>query len=155
SCDGGVTWTNGVAGFRGVSVAGFWHDSIATDPSAPGAFHLAGSDTGVFHTTDGGTTWLPDTGHPTRSATGVAAAPSNPARVYVFGVRSGARSNDGGGTWSSCTPLPTVPEGVSLAMAVAVDPADEDTVYVGLYSGPLAKSTDGCASFTLLPSPFN
>src|SRR5262249_43575897 len=77
SCDGGATWTNGVAGFNGVTVAGFWRDSLATDPTVPQAFHVA-SETGVFRTTDGGTTWLPDTNHPTGSATVVAAAPSNP-----------------------------------------------------------------------------
>lgn len=154
SCDGGVTWTNGTAGFNGVSVGGFWQDSIAADPTTPRAFHLA-SDTGVFRTTDGGTTWLPETNHPTGGATVVATAPSNPLRVYTFGFTSGARSDDAGATWSSCAAPPTVPGGLSLAMGLAVDPGDEDTVYVSLYSGPLAKSSDGCASFTLLPSPLN
>src|SRR5262249_39840226 len=76
-------------------------------------------------------------------------------RVYTFGFSTGARSDDAGTTWSSCALLPTVPGGFSLALGLAVDPTDADTVYVALYSGPLAKSTDGCASFTLLPAPLN
>jgi hypothetical protein len=155
SCDGGAHWTRGIAGYFGVTVGGFWQDSIAAVPVAAGTFLVAGNGAGVFRTPDGGTTWVENTAHPARSATVVGFAPSDPSRVYTFGFAvggsNGARSSDGGATWVSCGlfPVPDVP----LALGLAVDPGNPDVVYASLYSGPLVKSTDGCATFTLLPSP--
>jgi len=151
SCDGGVTWTGGVAGYRGVAVNGFWTAALAAVPGTPGAFVLAGTDAGLFTTADRGTTWTESTTLPRRSATAVAVSPANPAVIYAFTGAPAARSADGGATWTVCAPVPTSVPG--LAMATAADPVDPDTVYVGMYDGSVLKTTDGCASWTPLAVP--
>jgi len=138
SCTGGATWTNGTSGFRSVKA-----NSLAADPTSSGTTYL-GSDSGLFKTTDKGTTWT-RTSYPENYASVVALAPSNPQVLYAFGG-PGARSADGGASWTPCGP-PGIPPPV-LPFTAAVDPSDPNVVYVGYYSNGYLKSTDACATWT-------
>src|SRR5262249_14849807 len=61
---------------------------------------LAGTDSGIFRSTDGGVTWTP--GGPPAPAYAFAIDPVTPSTVYAVGQPVGAvaRSMDGGVTWS-------------------------------------------------------
>ncbi|MEZ5319351.1 MAG: hypothetical protein R2752_18265 [Vicinamibacterales bacterium] len=114
-----------------------------------------GSNSGLFKSTDGGTTWQPLTdGLPTYAdglgRIGVTVAPSDPRRLYAVvdaGARAGIyRSDDAGAHWSRANEDRRVVGRPSDAADVAVDPTNADIVYVPTIVA--WKSTDGGRTFT-------
>jgi photosystem II stability/assembly factor-like uncharacterized protein len=114
-----------------------------------------GPGSGLFKSTDGGTTWRPLTdGLPTFAdglgRTGITVAPSDPRRLYaaVDAGRNGGifRSDDAGETWRRSNADPRVVARPADAADIRVHPADPDTVYVPTIVA--WKSTDGGATFT-------
>lgn len=87
----------------------------------------------------------------------IACSPTNSNRIFVAGADGGVwRSTDGGATWDPRTDqMPTLATG-----ALALDPADESTIYAGTgeanyanhsrYGLGLFKSTDGGDTWTQL-----
>ncbi len=138
SCTGGASWTNGTSGFRSIRVY-----DLVTDPGVSGTAYL-GADRGVFKTTNAGATWTL-TSYPDPYVNVLALAPSNTQVVYAIGG-PGARSADGGVSWTACAPPGLAPP--VIPYAIAVDPSDPNTVYVGYYGNGFLKSTDGCATWT-------
>lgn len=114
--------------------------------------HFSGPGSGIFKSTDGGTTWQPIArGLPTYAADVVdrmlfAVAPSNPQRLFAsVAARSRGgiyRSDDGGATWTAVNSDARLAEGHDLT----VDPANPDVVYVA--GAGVSKSTDGGRTFT-------
>jgi photosystem II stability/assembly factor-like uncharacterized protein len=118
-------------------------------PWENGAFGGPGS--GIFKSTDGGTTWRPlTTGLPTFAADGLGRiglgiSPSNPRRIFasVDAGRAGGlfRSDDGGESWTRITTNQTIVTRGSDMAEVKVDPKNPDVVYTA--SIVSWKSTDG------------
>src|SRR6185436_8617407 len=125
-------------------------------PWENGAFNGPGS--GVYKTTDGGTTWRPIvSGLPTFAEDGlgrigITVAPSNPRRLFatVEAKRKAGlyRSDDAGETWALINADPRVTDRASDFAEVKVHPQDPDTVFTA--SIVTWKSTDGGRTFGAL-----
>jgi len=125
-------------------------------PWENGAFSGPGS--GLFKSTDGGTTWRPvGRGLPTfdrdgLGRIGITVAPSLPTRLFatVDAARNGGlyRSDDGGETFARITDDARVVSRASDFAEVKVDPKNPDIVYTG--SIVAWKSTDGGKTFSAL-----
>lgn len=124
-------------------------------PWENGAWNGPGS--GLFKSTDGGTTWTSImTGLPTFAEglgrIGLAIAPSNPRRLYVTvdaGARSGIyRSDDAGASWRKVSNDARVHNRGSDFAEVKVDPKNADIVYSG--SIVAWKSVDGGSTWSML-----
>ena len=158
SKDGGATWQKVL--FKGDSVGAI---DVAFDPSNPQTVYAAmwavrrppwfiyapanGPGSGLFKSTDGGSTWKPLTsGLPTDGLgrMGIAVSPANPRRVYVIAdAKEGGlfRSDDAGATFTKVSGDNRIWQRGWYFEKVAVDPKNPDVVYVpntGVY-----KSTDG------------
>jgi len=117
---------------------------------------FSGPGSGVFKSTDGGTTWRPsDSGLPTfeadgRGRIGITVAPSDPRRLFATveaRTRAGLyRSDDAGATWALANGDPRVTNRASDFAEVKVDPKNADIVYTG--SIVAWKSVDGGRTFT-------
>ena len=176
STDGGSTWTLVLSGDNDTTGA----VDLAIDPRDPNRVFAAmwdhrrepdlrrygGVGSGLYRTTDGGTTWQRLTnGLPAPDANigriGVAVATTNPQRVYAIvnqtnGLFQGFyRSDDGGNSWT------IIPADTRLADAQAtfgwwfgklwVDPANEAHVFAAGVA--LCESQDSGATFTEHISP--
>jgi photosystem II stability/assembly factor-like uncharacterized protein len=176
SLDGGVTWTQVLAGDNDTTGA----VDLAIDPSNPNRIFAAmwdhlrepdlrtygGVGSGVFRSTDGGATWQRLTnGLPAASSTigriGIGLAASNPQRVYVIinqntGFFQGFYKTDNGGdTWTKFSTDGNL-SGAQSSYGwwfgrVWVDPLDQNHVFAGgVY---LCESKNGGSSFSGQFSP--
>jgi photosystem II stability/assembly factor-like uncharacterized protein len=169
--DGGATWTRVLNGDNDTTGA----VDLAIDPTNPNRVFAAmwdhrrepdlrrygGVGSGLYRSTDGGTTWQRLTnGLPGADATigriGVALSPSNPQRVYAIVNQTNGffqgfyRSDDGGHSWTN------VPPDTKLSDAQAsfgwwfgrlwVDPVNQARVFAAGVS--LCESQDSGATFT-------
>ncbi len=109
---------------------------------------------GIFKSTDGGSTWLPlSKGLPSSKdevgRIGLAIAPSKSNRVYAtIEARKGAgiyRSDDGGASWQQVNDDHRIGGRGPGAMGIAVAPDDPETIYVA--NTTTWKSTDGGKTF--------
>jgi hypothetical protein len=100
--------------------------ALAIDPQHPNTVY-AGTDGGVFKTTDGGGNWTAvNTGFPSYSYNirALAIDPQNPNTVYAgtwFGV---FKTTNGGGNWTAGLTN-------TYINALAIDPQNPNTVYAG------------------------
>ncbi|KAB1198246.1 MULTISPECIES: hypothetical protein [Haloferax] len=128
--------------------------SLATGPLGSGVVLAGTEDSGVFLSSDRGTTWT-QTRLTDETVMAVAVAPSDPQRLYA-GVRpSGVfRSDDGGATWSESESFqhirgrrmwrsPASPPFTAYVQALAVSPSDSDLLVAGIEFGAVVRSTDG------------
>jgi hypothetical protein len=171
STDGGVTWSRVLLGDTTTTGA----VDVSIDPVDPQRVYAVmwdhirhpnlrvygGVGSGVYRSTDGGTTWTRlSNGLPAPSADigriGLGLAPSNPSRLYVIVIATGGtfqgfyRSNDGGDSW---TKLPNDP-GLSGSQSTYgwwfgrlwVDPVNANHVFAAGIE--LEESTNGGSSWT-------
>jgi len=164
--DGGATWQRVL--YKNADTGAF---AVAIDPNDPkvvyatlwaarqapweigASFEIAGS--GVFKSTDGGTTWTQLTdGLPARvGRTEIAIAPSDSKTVYVYadqeakGGDEGAvyRSDDAGAHFSKRSAAANIGERGDDLVSIAVDPQRPSVVY--LTNTSTYESTDGGDTF--------
>jgi photosystem II stability/assembly factor-like uncharacterized protein len=117
----------------------------------------SGPTSGLFKSTDGGTTWTALTrGLPTPadglSRIGIAIAPSAPARIYAWVTAARAtgiyRSDDAGASWERVNEEARVSGRGDDFANVCVDPRNRDIVYVANTS--TYRSADGGRTFTAI-----
>src|SRR5437762_5318939 len=176
STDGGSTWPRVLAGDNDTTGA----VDLAIDPINPNRVFAAmwdhlrepdlrtygGVGSGLYRSTDGGSTWQRLTnGLPGPATTvgriGVALAPSNPQRVYaIVNQTNGSfqgfyRSDDGGDSWTILSPNSTLAGAQSTYgwwfSRVWVDPLDQAHVFAAGVS--LCESLNSGTSFTAEVSP--
>ncbi|HEX7334391.1 MAG TPA: SBBP repeat-containing protein [Pyrinomonadaceae bacterium] len=142
--DGGNTWN----AIQNIPFSFFTVFSIAFDPVTPSTMYV-GTSSGGYKSTDSGATWTAMNFGTTPFAPNVRALvidPTAPATIYAGTLSSGVlKSTNGGSTW---TAMNTGMTGTSV-VAMTMDPADTNTLYVGLDSfNGINKSTNGAASWT-------
>jgi photosystem II stability/assembly factor-like uncharacterized protein len=135
SGDNGNTWAAVNNGFVNLEVSG-----VAIDASGPQTAY-AGSNPGLYKTSDGGQTWqnLPAI---TGSITAVTADPKQSGVVYAgafSNLANGAirKTIDGGATWA--TILPTT----AAIFNIAIDPENTDILYAPTIGHGAFKTSDG------------
>ncbi len=163
SRDGGATWEKVL--YRNESVGAI---DLAFDPGNSRVVYAAlwatrrppwyiynpanGPGSGIYKSTDGGTTWSPLTaGLPVEGAgrIGIAVAPTNANRVYaVVDAKEGGlyRSEDAGASWNRISGDNRIWGRGWYFGKVSVDPKNADVVYVS--NTALYRSTDAGKSWT-------
>ena len=124
--------------------------SLAVEPSSSTVY--AGTDHGLFHSADGGKSWLLIQSLPPASPIWSIAFDTVHGSIYVgsHGAADVFRSDDGGSTWSAFS----FGGGLSaFPKSLGVDPSGSGTVYAGLQAtagpGPgLVKSVDRGKTWT-------
>ena len=167
SIDGGATWQNVLYKDENTGAV-----DLAFDPSNAQTVYamlwaarqapweigesFKGPGSGLFKSTDGGSTWQPLTGGlPTVAQglgrIGIAIAPSDPRRMYALvDAKEGGvyRSDDAGANWQRVNHEERVWGRGSDFACVRVDPKDKDVIYIANTS--TYRSMDGGASFTAI-----
>ncbi len=124
----------------------------------PWKMESGGPTSGIYKSTDGGTTWKQlKEGLPKEfGKAGISVSRANPERVFAVieaeGKKGGVyRSDDAGKKWKQINK-----DRINIArswyyMEIFADPQDENVVYV--LNAPVTKSIDGGKTFTPLPTP--
>jgi photosystem II stability/assembly factor-like uncharacterized protein len=173
STDGGASWTlTGTSAFDRLAIA-----KIAVDPTDPNTAYAAVNDfanngrpfaegTGIYKTTDGGTTWTSTTASLNDSFdpySDVVIDPNNPATVYmaigdVFGNPYGTggngvyKSTDAGATWTKLGGgLPTNPNTIGR-VTLAVAPSNPQVLYASISGTGQTGSTAFGSLFRIMRS---
>ena len=167
STDGGANWekvlfVNKTSGASSLSMdmknplilyAAFWEHS-----RYPWTMESGGKNSGLYKSTDGGTTWnklkegLPEE----FGKAGISVSRANPERVFAVleaeGKKGGVyRSDDAGKKWTQVNK-----DRINIArswyyMEIFADPQDENLVYI--CNAPVTKSIDGGKTFRTVPTP--
>jgi|GEM_PF-1397159 len=145
STDGGATWVSKNNGITNGVVK-----SIAVSP-ADDSIVYACAENGFCISTDGGENWMYlMTGI---NASAVLVKPSDPQTIYLGTWGSGVyKTTDGGMTWNKLT-VSTVPDYLSC-YGFAVDPVNNDIVYVVYQEGGVLVSFDGGANWSWMNPGF-
>lgn len=121
---------------------------------------LAGAESGVFRSDDGGGTWRAS-GVEDRMVWQFAPAPDDPRALYAVTQPAGVwRSADGGRSWTEIdafgrTPgaerwcVPVTPRLPGRARTIVIDRADPKTMWVGVEVGGIVSTRNGGATWTL------
>ena len=133
--DSNATWTQSRASSETEGTALMPHPSIA------GRILYGGGDEGIFISGDSGQTWNPAGGD--GYIRDIRFAPSNTDIGYAVSSEGLFKTLDAGETWSEIGSH----EDLS-GWALAIDPSDEDVLYLGSSSQGMFKSTNGGVSFS-------
>lgn len=121
---------------------------LAIDPKTPATLY-AGTERGLFKSTNSGAAWTQVANTPFTSVTQIVIDPVTPTTLYVISSFAPYKSTDGGTNWH---PVPS-PE---FLRTLVIDPLTPATLYAASLSGSVLKSTDGGATWTpqTIPPPF-
>ncbi len=167
SKDGGANWekvlfVNSTTGASSLSMdmknplilyAAFWEHS-----RYPWTMKSGGKSSGLYKSTDGGTTWkkliegLPEE----FGKAGISVSRANPERVFAVleakGNKGGVyRSDDAGKKWTQVNKDRINITRSWYYMEIFADPQDENLVYI--CNAPMTKSIDGGITFSQIPTP--
>ena len=127
----------------------WWYPRLAVSPTEPNTVYAATEVNGLLKSSDAGQTWEQVT---PGSAALLAVAPSDAATIYAAFSNAVSKSNDGGATWMEIMSGLSRDSWYSFgpysyccsagASAIAIDPSDADTVYLGQPSA-IFKTTNG------------
>jgi photosystem II stability/assembly factor-like uncharacterized protein len=122
------------------------------DPHDPNRAYATTGLSGLWRSADGGAVWTPaNTGLPVGvTLRGLTSDPAPGGALYVGQTGAPGRlyaSSNAGGSWSPLNDDLTF----TTIHAFAADPTDPDVAYAGAWGGGTWKTTDGGASWTLLP----
>jgi len=146
--DGGGVWSESSSGLVPTEIA-----ALAVDPETPETVYAGSRVThGVYKSIDGGASWsAANTGLGDPRIRGFAIDPSEAETVYAATFGGVFKSSDGGAEWSAANGGFGVEPNVE---AIALDPADPDTLYVGGVEGGdpsgVYRSLDGGGSWSAL-----
>jgi photosystem II stability/assembly factor-like uncharacterized protein len=166
STDGGETWQKAL--YKDENTGAI---DLAFDPANPRIIYAvlwaarqgpwengewSGANSGLFKSTDGGTTWKQLTGGLPAPAQGlgrigIAVAPSDASRIYALVEAKPSalyRSDDAGANWHRVNTEARISGRGSDFAGVRVDPKNRDVVYVANTS--TYRSTDAGQSFTAI-----
>ncbi len=132
--DAAVTWNNQNSGLNGGVFV------LAVAPSAPNTIY-AGSTSGFFRSTDGGSTWTRITTTGVSSfnfANTMVVDPTNPSVVYLGHFFGFFKTTDAGSNWNQVN---VNPPNLPSVFSIVFDPSTPSTMYVGTSTG-VFKSTD-------------
>ena len=168
STDGGQTWQKVLFGDDLTGAV-----DLSIDPSNPQVIYASlwevfrkpwllssgGDSSGLFKSTDGGTTWTELSGNPGLPADplgkiGVAVSPADPNRVYaiVEAADGGVfRSDDAGATWQRTDDNAARRQRAFYYTRIYADPVVRDRVYV--LNTSFYRSNDAGASFSSIGTP--
>ena len=127
--DQGETWTQSRTGLTSTV------NVLLTIPGIGGLVY-AGTNNGLFRSTDGGATWAATP--LTQQVRALVADPLNPLNIFAGTYDGGVRaSTDGGTTW---TPMNT---GLTCTkvLSLALQPGSENTLYAGTEGGSVFRTT--------------
>jgi photosystem II stability/assembly factor-like uncharacterized protein len=104
----------------------------------------AGTNGGLFKSTDGGSNWTPIsiTGLAYPSIYSLAVDPNYPNIIYAGATAAVYKSTNGGNTWSATGPFPSSVLIFLPVSSLAVDPNYPNIIYAGVSSCGVVKSTD-------------
>jgi photosystem II stability/assembly factor-like uncharacterized protein len=167
STDGGATWqkvlykddkTGGIDVVFDPNNSNTLFASLWEVYRTPWSLSSGGPGSGLYKSTDGGTTWRRLEGHGLpagimgRIGVSVSAAEANRVYAMIESKQGGLyRSDDGGETWSLVNEDGRLRQRAWYFTHIFADPKSVDTVYV-LNTG-LFRSIDGGRTFNLLPAP--
>ncbi len=147
SADAGASWTHdtGVATnttTRAVIIAFDPSSSVSGSPAKTQGIYASSYGNGVYHSTNGGTSWTLTTGTPTTHVHMVCTS----AGVVWLTAASGANTlwKYASSTWTNVVTGTQTDRG----QTIAIDPADSTKMYIGMDSGNLITSTDSGGSWT-------
>ncbi len=137
-----------------VLYAGLWEAQ-----RSPWSLVSGGEGSGIFKTTDGGTTWVELTRNPglpegLMGRIGVTVSPANPDRVWaLIESKSGGlyRSDDAGETWQLVSDEADLMQRPWYYMHIFAHPTDPETMYT--LNLQMWRSTDGGATHQAIPTP--
>jgi photosystem II stability/assembly factor-like uncharacterized protein len=138
SVDGGGTWVATRSPVGCVSAMAIDQQNLST--------LYAGTDRGVYKSTDGGTTWSAMNSGLRGAVIALAVDPLSSGVLYASAGGGVFKSMDGGASWSSAGLM-------QASYMLAIDPQDTSTIYAATSSG-LFQSTDAGATWQdLLSTP--
>jgi photosystem II stability/assembly factor-like uncharacterized protein len=153
SADSGLHWSRVRTGLPARVVAAV--PAIALDPQHPSTIYVGASGSpapgrGSFlQSVDGGATWRRITSIP-RPVQSLAIDPHRGSTVFAGTAKGGLlRSRDAGRSWQRVATAHGVPAATShvespdAIAAIAIDPLDPRTIYAGIRTGGILKSSDG------------
>ncbi|MBZ5622372.1 MAG: SBBP repeat-containing protein [Acidobacteriia bacterium] len=164
SVDDGAHWSDVhdfpafFIGGQGDSISG---GDILVDPKNSSrvyvccANHLAVSLSAVFRTDDGGKTWVEGGQGPTAGSSGIwppVLDPRDASSLYASWYDGLVRSTDAGQTWSDVKLPFGAPASRYNSGSLAIDPSA--VLYLLNETGPLFRSPDGGANWTILQGPW-
>jgi hypothetical protein len=148
TANAGGTWTTPHPAF--LSVPSDYITDVKIAPSNPQVAYVTRTETGVWKTTNGGTTFGRLNNSPLFVAT-IGVSPTNPSLVYAAGGADNGsgifKSIDGGTTWTE--QLPYQANSTLIYNGFVFHPTEPDTVYALAFGG-VQKTTNGGASWSLM-----
>lgn len=139
STDGGASWSAASAGLASIKIRDLQFSTIDRR-----ALYASADNGGIHKTLDGGNTWIEiNEGMGRTDIASLAFDSANSNVIYAVGFGSAYKTTDTGATWKS------LPITGNLA-AVAVDPSNSSTVYIGDRFNATSRSTDAGASWLRL-----